>query len=128
VNKRPAVGVRAANAAPAPPASPEAGRARRLSVKSQRVLEQLGVAAALEHGATLALAGSTYQLLKDPQTFIRLAFSHDEEGRLCVGYARGSGDEWYAVEAEPYSRRALGYYQRRLKRLGEVVESERARR
>jgi hypothetical protein len=92
-----------------------------LSVKSERILKQLGVAKAFARGATLVLVGPTYELRKDPGTCVRLAFLHDGEGRLCVGYASNDGGEWQAIESEPFSMRALGYYERRLKRLGEFV-------
>ena len=92
-----------------------------LSAKSERILKQLGVAKAFERGETLVLVGPTYELRKDPGITVRLAFLHDEEGRLCVGYASDDGGEWQPVESEPFSLRALGYYQRRLKRIGEFV-------
>jgi len=92
-----------------------------LSIKSQRLLKQLGVLDAFAKGETLALVGPTYALRKDPDVKVRLAFLHDDEHRLCVGYARADGGEWTAVESEPFSRRALGYYERRLKRIGDFV-------
>ena len=64
------------------------------------------------------------QLGVTPGAKVRLAFLHDAEGRLCVGYADDREGEWQAVEFEPLSWRALGYYQRRVKRLGEVVASD----
>ena len=90
-----------------------------LSVKSERILKQLGVTRAFEQGETLVLVGPTYALRKDPGIKVRLAFLHDDEGRLCVGYASDDGGEWQAVESEPFSLRALGYYQRYLKRTGD---------
>ena len=92
-----------------------------LSAKSERILKQLGVAKAFERGDTLVLAGPAYELRKDPGIKVRLAFLHDDEGRLCVGYASDDGGEWQPVESEPFSLRALGYYERRLKRIGEFV-------
>ena len=91
------------------------------SAKSARILKQLGVAKAFERGDTLVLVGPTYELRKDPGIKVRLAFLHDEEGRLCVGYASDDGGDWQPVESEPFSLRALGYYERRLKRIGEFV-------
>ena len=92
-----------------------------LSAKSERILQQLGVAKAFERGDTLVLVGPTYELRKESGIRVRLAFLHDDEGRLCVGYASDDGGEWHPVESEPFSRRALGYYERRLKRIGEFV-------
>ncbi|MFI5396549.1 MAG: hypothetical protein ACHQ9S_13530 [Candidatus Binatia bacterium] len=93
-----------------------------LSVKSQRLLKDLGVITAFEHGEQLVLVGRTYELRKDPGVRVRLAFLHDPDGRLCVGYAEDS-DGWHAVEFEPFSLRAFGYYQRRVKRIGDVIEA-----
>ena len=99
-----------------------------LTTKSERILKQLGVAKAFERGDTLVLAGPTYELRKDPGIKVRLAFLHDDEGRLCVGYASDDGGEWQPVETEPFSLRGLGYYQRRLKRIGEFVADDDNRR
>jgi hypothetical protein len=93
-----------------------------LSVKSQRLLKQLGVLAAFERGEELVLVGPTYELRKEPGIYVRLAFQRDDAQRLCVGYASGGGGAWQAVESEPFSMRALGYYERRLKRIGDFVE------
>ena len=98
------------------------------SAKSERILQQLGVAKAFERGETLVLVGPTYELRKEPGIRVRLAFLHDDEGRLCVGYASDDGGHWQAVESEPFSRRALGYYERRLKRIGDFVISKEPRR
>jgi len=92
-----------------------------LSVKAQRLLKRLGVPDAFAHGETLVLVGPTYELLKDPGIHVRLAFLHDDDNRLCVGYASDDGGNWEPVESEPFSMRALGYYERRLKRIGEFV-------
>jgi hypothetical protein len=99
-----------------------------LSVKSERILQQLGIAKAFERGETLVLVGPTYQLYKEPGIRLRLAFLHDEDGRLCVGYASNEGGDWQAVESEPFSMRALGYYERRLKRIGEFATAGDTRR
>jgi len=93
-----------------------------LSVKSQRVLHRLGVTRAFERGEKLVLVGPTYELRKAPGIKVRMAFLHDAEGQLCVGYADDDGG-WQAVEFEPFSLRALGYYERRLKRIGDFVAS-----
>lgn len=95
-----------------------------LSVKSQRRLDKLGVAAAFARGETLVLVGPTYELVKDAGIHVRLVFLHDEEHRLCVGYAANDSGEWQAVESEPFSMRALGYYERRLKRIGAFVKPD----
>lgn len=95
-----------------------------LSVKSQRLLDRLGVTAALARGEALVLAGPTYELVKDPGIHVRLAFLHDGDGRLCVGYASDDGGDWHAVESEPFSMRALGYYERRVKRRGSFVVAD----
>ncbi len=99
-----------------------------LSTKLQRVLKQLGVPAAFQRGEQLVLVGARYELRKDPGIHVRLAFVHDADGQLCVGYADDSEGEWRAVEFEPVSARALGYYQRRVKRIGEFVEADPARK
>jgi hypothetical protein len=96
-----------------------------LSVKSQRKLKQLGVLAAFARGEPLALVGPTYELRKEPGIRVRLAFLHDDEQRLCVGSARDDDGEWHVVESEPFSMRTLGYYQRRLKRIGDVIGRDR---
>jgi len=92
-----------------------------LSSKSERLLQQLGVPKAFERGETLVLVGPTYELRKEPSIHVRLAFLHDDEGRLCVGYASNDGGDWHAMESEPFSLRTLGYYERRLKRIGNFV-------
>jgi hypothetical protein len=91
------------------------------SVKSQRLLKQLGVFAAFADGEELVLVGPTYELRKEPGTRVRLAFLYDDEQRLCVGCARDDGGEWRVTESEPFSARALAYYQRHLKRTGDFV-------
>ena len=98
------------------------------SVKAQRLLDKLGVPAAFARGETLVLVGPTYELVKDPGIHVRLAFLRDDEGRLCVGYASDDGGAWQPVESEPFSMRALGYYERRVKRIGDFVESAGAAR
>jgi len=99
-----------------------------LSVKSQRLLSKLGVTDALARGETLVLAGPTYALVREPGIHVRLAFAQDADGALCVGYARDDAGEWRSFESEPFSMRALGYYERRLKRIGEFAESINSRR
>jgi hypothetical protein len=96
-----------------------------LSAKAQHILKQLGVPDALARGETLVLVGPTYELRKESGRRVRLAFLHDDDGRLCVGYAAADHDTWHVVEAEPFSMRALGYYERRLKRIGDFIEHAR---
>ncbi len=89
------------------------------SIKAERLLKRLGVVQAFERGETLVLVGPTYELRKDPGLKVRMAFLRDGDGHVCVGYAHDE-DGWQAVEFEPFSLRALGYYERRLKRIGDV--------
>lgn len=97
-------------------------RGEGLSVKSERLLDELGVRRAFERGAALVPAGPVYRLNDDRRA--RLAFSHDEQGRVCVGYAVDEEGHWAMAEAEVYSARALGYYQRRLRRVGQVEHAD----
>jgi hypothetical protein len=84
-----------------------------LSVKSQRWLRAARIEESLAAGETLVPIGRRYRL-RDGQ-LATLAFARDDEHRLCVGYAVDEG-EWVMVESEPFSARALGYYERWLKR------------
>jgi hypothetical protein len=86
-----------------------------LSIKSQRLLEGWAVEAALSAGAETVVVGPAY-VLADGRS-ARLAFYRDEESRLCVGYAVDEGG-WQVEEGDRFSARSLGYYQRRLKRIG----------
>jgi len=92
-----------------------------LTVKCQRLLEQLGVTAAIGRGARRVTAGPTYELRKEPGIQARLVFEK-EGSELRIGYATLDGPEWQVIELEPFSFRALGYYERRLKRIGDFVE------
>lgn len=87
------------------------------SVKTDRLLARLGVEEELDDGQPLVTVDPTY-VLSDGR-LARLAFERDEEAQLCVGYAIGTEDNWVMEEAERFSIRTLGYYQRRLKRIGE---------
>lgn len=71
---------------------------------------------AFEEGATVVAVGPAYRF--SDGGLVRLAFSRDEAGRLCVGCAIDEGTGWVIEEAEPYSARTLGYYQRHLRRKG----------
>ena len=88
-----------------------------LSVKSQRWLRDARIEEALAAGEALVTIGKSYRL-RDGQLAV-LAFARDDEQRLCVGYAVDEGG-WVMVESEPFSARALGYYERWLKRHREV--------
>jgi hypothetical protein len=90
------------------------------SIKAERILKRLGVMNALDRGEVLVLVGPTYELRKDPGIRVRMAFLRGSDGELCIGYANDE-DGWQPIEFEPFSLRALGYYQRRLKRIGEVT-------
>ena len=94
------------------------------SVKGERILDELGVRAALAEGDTLVLRGAEYELRKQPTVRVQLAFLLDDERRISVGYARSEDGDWEVVEYEPFSMRALGYYQRRLKRIGDRIDPE----
>lgn len=87
------------------------------SVKATRLLARLGVEHELDAGKSLVTVEPTY-LLSDGRS-ARLAFERNEEQQLCVGYAVDSDGKWEMQEAERFSLRTLGYYQRRLKRIGE---------
>ena len=98
-----------------------------LSSKSQRILQELGVLRALDRGESLVLVGPTYELRKDPGVQARMSVLRSADGQVCVGYADDAEGEWRVAEYEPFSRRAFGYYQRRLKRIGNVLVDESAR-
>ena len=84
-----------------------------LSVKSQRWLRDAHIEESLASGETLVPVGKPYRL-RDGRRAI-LAVNRDDDQRLCVGYAIDE-DGWVMVESEPFSARALGYYERWLKR------------
>lgn len=98
-----------------------AGGATR-SVKTTRLLERLGVEKKLDSGKQLVEIEPTF-VLSDGRS-ARLAFERNEEGELCVGYAIERDGRWEMLEAERFSVRALGYYERRLKRIGEREQLE----
>jgi hypothetical protein len=92
------------------------------SVKTTRLLEALGVEEELDSGKRVVVLEATF-LLADGQS-ARLAFERNEEGQLCVGYAIDRDGQWEVQEAERFSVRTLGYYRRRLKRIGERAPLE----
>lgn len=91
------------------------------SVRAQRVLQDLGVVDAFAKGDRYLLVGPVYTLRRDADTRIRMVFARGEKrGDVQVGYASaGPTGGWEIVEIEPYTMRSLGYYQRRLKRIGD---------
>jgi len=93
-----------------------------LTVKSQRILDQFGVTIPLRQGAKTVLTGPLYELRKEPGVLARLAF-HKEDAVIFVGYATSDGVEWEIADSEPFSFRALGYYERRLRRHGDFREN-----
>ena len=101
-----------------PKRHPSTGR----SVKSARLLDGWGIERTLAGGAKLALVGLTYELGDGRVT--RVAFHRDDEQRLCVGYAVERDGHWEIEESEPFSTRALGYYQRYIRRKRARVPDE----
>ncbi len=95
-----------------------------LSSKSRRILQELGVLRALDRGEPVVLVGATYELRKDPGVQARMSFVRSADGQVHVGYADDTEGEWRVVECEPFSQRSFGYYQRRLKRIGDVVTND----
>jgi hypothetical protein len=93
------------------------GERSALSIKSLRQLRAWRIEETLAAGNQVVPVGRRYRLRDG--ALGTLAFARDEEGRLCVGYAFDEGG-WTMVESEPFSARTLGYYQRWLKRHGEV--------
>jgi hypothetical protein len=91
-----------------------------LSVKSLRLLQAWGVERAMADGAVVVAVGPEYCLADGRPA--SLAFTRDEEGRMCVGYAARDGEEWEMIDLRPYSVRTLGYFRRRLRRVGRREE------
>jgi hypothetical protein len=91
------------------------------SVRAQRFLQELGVVSAFAKGDRFLLVGPVYTLRRDADTRIRMIFARGEKkGEIQVGYASaGTTGGWTVVEIEPYTMRSFGYYQRRLKRIGD---------
>lgn len=90
------------------------------SVRADRFLRELGVSRALERGDRYFLVGPLYVLRADAETEIRLIFRGRSPRTVEIGYAsRQAGGRWIIAECEPYTMRSLGYYQRRLKRIGD---------
>ncbi|MCK6553105.1 hypothetical protein L6Q96_00740 [Candidatus Binatia bacterium] len=97
-----------------------------LSAKAMQALRRLGVDAALQRAPDGALVGPAYELRATPGVRARLLFRRSADGGVEVGYATATGDgPWERIESEPFSLRALGYYERRLKRIGNFVETAR---
>lgn len=90
------------------------------SVRAQRLLQDLGVTRAFGRGDRFLLVGPVYTLRAQPETRVRMVFARDGKDGIAIGYA--AADEtrgWRIVESEPYTMRSYGYYQRRLKRIGD---------
>lgn len=91
------------------------------SVRAKRVLQDLGVERAFAKGDRYLLLGPIYTLRRDADVRVRMVFLRDDRSKeILVGYATAGPDEpWTVTESEPYSMRSYGYYQRRLKRIGD---------
>jgi|JRYF01.1.fsa_nt_gb hypothetical protein len=99
-----------------------------VSAKSDKLLRRLGVTQALAQGRRLVQVGPVYELRRAPGSFVRMVFHQDEQERLCIGYARHEEGDWILVESEPFSMRSFGYYDRRLKRIGDYAGEDVPRR
>ena len=95
---------------------PKRRRPTGLSVKSERLLGRWKIEEELARGARLVAVGPVYRL--PDGSAARLAFARDEERGISVGYAVEGTGGWVMEDSDPYSARSLGYYQRRLKRVG----------
>ena len=93
-----------------------------ISVKARRLLDHLGVSDAMKRGAQRIAVGPLFELRREPGIFVRLMFERDA-GELNIGYVKLDGPEWEVVESEIFSLRALGYYERWLKRHGDFSEN-----
>jgi len=92
------------------------------SVRAQRILQDLGVERAFSKGDRFLLVGPVYELRRDPDTRVRMVFVRVDKRDVLIGYASArAGGPWTIAESEPYTMRSLGYYQRRLKRIGDWV-------
>jgi len=91
------------------------------SVRSQRLLRDLGVSRAFSQGDRFLLLGPEYALRREPDTRVRMIFLRGEAKEILVGYASNEGSGWSVVESEPYTMTSYGYYERRLKRIGDWV-------
>lgn len=95
------------------------------SVRGEKTLADLGVLRAFERGDRCLLVGPVYELRKEPGTELRLFFERTTDGGIEIGYARRSeGGDWETVESEPYTLRSFGYWERRLKRIGDYLRNE----
>lgn len=83
-------------------------------------MRALRVRERLDAGEAVVVAGPAYALRDSADAVAALAFVLDGD-TLCVGYAVQGSSGWQVVEHEPYSLRALGYWQRWLKRHGVVL-------
>lgn len=84
------------------------------------MLEEMGVTRAFARGDRFLLVGPVYTLREQPETRIRMVFARSAERVIEIGYASADASApWRIVESEPYTMRSYGYYQRRLKRIGD---------
>lgn len=92
-----------------------------MTVRAERILRDLGVLKAFAAGDRLIVVGPVFALRREPDTHVRLAFLRTEEKTVEIGLARAVDDGWEILESEPFSLRSHGYYERRLKRVGDFV-------
>lgn len=93
---------------------------RPTSVKSDRYLRAVRVRERLAAGESVVVTGPRYALQHTTGDVAALAFVLQGD-TLCVGYAVQGTGGWQVIDCEPYSMRALGYWQRWLKRHGVPV-------
>lgn len=87
------------------------------SSKADRQFQLWRIAERWERGEDPVVIGAIYELRKSPGMYVALAF-RKENAVWKVGIARGGPLRWEFAEAEAYSLRTLGYYERWLKRHG----------
>lgn len=92
-----------------------------MTVRAERILRDLGVLRAFSSGDRLIVVGPIFELRREPDTRVRLAFVHTEDKIVEVGMARAVDNRWEVIESEPFSLRSYGYYERRLKRIGDFA-------
>lgn len=98
------------------------------SVRGLRTLRDLGVEKAFQQGDRAVLVGPVYELRREPDVFVRMVLLRESKDEVQIGYVRREGDAkgaaaWEIAETKLYSMRTYGYYQRRLKRIGDYVNT-----